>query len=165
MEIELWIAGEARGKARPRFNTKTGSTYKVKKDDNAEANVIAVWREGGERRIEEFTEREIVLGDRVWTVDRVQQAVKLDILIMLRRPGSHYNSKGELNTNGYRHPLPENKKPDVDNAVKLIMDALNKRAYTDDVRVTDARQRRRWSRSREGIIVTITEDKDWGDLP
>lgn len=164
MEIELWIAGEPQGKQRARMG-KSGHVYTPKKTENAEANIVAVWREGGEQRIEEFTEREIVLGDKTWIVERVEQAVKIDILIMVRRPGSHYNSKGELNTNGYRHPLPENKKPDVDNAVKLIMDALNKRAYKDDVRITDARQRRRWSRSREGIVVTITEDKDWGDLP
>lgn len=156
MEIELWIAGEPQGKQRARMG-KSGHVYTPKKTENAEANIVAIWREGGELRMPEFK--------GLFDVERVNVAIKLDILILVERPGSHFNSKGELNLEGQRHPLPENKKPDVDNAQKLIMDALNKRAYKDDVKVTDARQRRRWSKSKSGIIVTISEDTDYGDLP
>lgn len=85
--------------------------------------------------------------------------IKVDVLMLVQRIGSHYNSKGELNASGLLHPLPENRKPDVDNAAKLVMDALNKRAYKDDVQVTDARFRKRWSNV-EGFEITLTVDED-----
>lgn len=81
--------------------------------------------------------------------------------MLVERISSHYNGKGELNKDGLRHPLPENRKPDVDNAAKLVMDALNKRAYKDDVQVTDARFRKRWSNV-EGFEITLTVDEDDG---
>lgn len=79
--------------------------------------------------------------------------------MLVQRRASHYNSMAELNTEGLRHPLPENRKPDVDNAAKLVMDALNKRAYKDDVQVTDARFRKRWSNV-EGFEIVLTVDRD-----
>jgi Holliday junction resolvase RusA-like endonuclease len=52
---------------------------------------------------------------------------------------------GTLSAAGQRKPFPTGKKPDVDNALKLLMDALNGKAYRDDVDVVDARVRRVWS--------------------
>lgn len=150
--IKMWIDGQPKGKDRPRFNRKTGHVFPTDGNVNAEANIIAIWREQGSIGIPE-------LG-----VGKVRIPIKLDILILVERPLSHFNKDGELNTEGLRHPQPENKKPDVDNAQKLIMDAMNKRAYKDDVKVVTSRQRRRWSRSHTGIHVTIQPETKTGDF-
>lgn len=68
------------------------------------------------------------------------------------RPKSHFNSKGQLNKKGLSLPFPSNKKPDVDNALKLVMDALNTRAYRDDVQVCKATVTRVWGEWPETLI-------------
>jgi Holliday junction resolvase RusA-like endonuclease len=49
-----------------------------------------------------------------------------------------------LSATGLRHPVPRSRKPDLDNAVKLVMDALNTRAYRDDVRIARVYCERVW---------------------
>ncbi len=147
----LWIAGKPKGKDRAR-TTRTGHTFTPKATENAEANVVQIWREAGEPR----------LPDRLFDDIRTYTPVRMDALILVERPASHFNSKGELNVNGQRHPLPENQKPDVDNLLKLVMDALNKRAYKDDVQITTSNQKRRWA-SVSGVMLTISIDHDEAD--
>lgn len=112
--------------------------------------MVQVWREQGEPRFPELDE------------GGVRVPIRLDALVLVERPSSHYNSKGELNKEGRSHPLPENRKPDVDNLLKLLMDAMNKRAYKDDVKVTTSTQKRRWSNV-SGTEVTISIDHDEWD--
>jgi len=145
--IKLWIAGKPEGKQRARHGN--GRTFTPQKTLNAEAVIVGAWTAAGEPRLPSLN-------------DKVQLPIKLDLLFLVVRPSGHYNAKGELNVEGERHPLPETRKPDVDNAQKLIMDALNKRAYKDDVQVTTSTQRKRWSNV-EGIEVTITIDHDEWD--
>lgn len=135
--IDLWIAGKARGKDRPRFQKSTGRTFTTKETENAEANIIAVWREAGEPRMPDV-------------------ALALDLTIFVERPSGHYTAKGELNATGQRAPRPHRQKPDLDNVAKLVMDALNGRAYTDDVRVVGLRIERAWG-NRAGMRLVIRE--------
>lgn len=142
--IRLWVAGKPEGKQRARHGN--GRTFTPQKTQNAEAQIVQAWRDAGEPRFASLNEK-------------VQLPLEVDMLFLVERTQGHFNSKGELSTEGLRHPLPENKKPDVDNAQKLILDALNGRAYKDDVQVTTSRQRKRWSNV-SGVHVTITLDKD-----
>ncbi len=145
--ILFFVPGKPEGKQRARHGN--GRTFTPKKTENAEAQVVQAWRDAGEPRLPELT-------------PKVQRGVKLDLLFLCERTQGHFNAAGELSTEGLRHPLPENRKPDVDNAQKLIMDALNGRAYKDDVQVTTSRQRKRWSNV-SGVKVTITLDEDEWD--
>ena len=70
--------------------------------------------------------------------------IEIEVLLVVERPLGHFNTKGELNKKGREMPFPHNKKPDVDNAIKLVMDALNTRAYRDDVQVCKAAVMREW---------------------
>lgn len=145
-EIRLWIAGKPQGKQRARHGN--GRTFTPKQTELAEALIVQAWRDAGEPRFPSLN-------------PKVQLGLKLDLLFLVERPDSHYNSQGLLNAEGERHPLPENKKPDLDNAQKLVMDALNGRAYKDDVQVTDSRQRKRWSNvSGTEVIITLDEDRE-----
>lgn len=128
--IELRVAGKSTGKARQRFDPRTNRAYTPPSNIISENDVRAVWREAGEPRLRDDTAIEIV------------------IRIVVVRPRGHFRKGGELSTEGFRHPVPRNKKPDVDNALKLVMDALNSRAYKDDV-----------------LIARAVVERVWGDWP
>lgn len=124
--IILRIAGRASAKQRPRFDPRTKRTYTPPSNIVSENDVRAVWREAGEPRIEDDC------------------AIALDVVVTVVRPAGHFRKDGSLSTEGFRHPVPRTQKPDLDNAIKLVMDALNSRAYRDDVRIAKITAQRRW---------------------
>lgn len=128
--ITLRVAGQTKGKMRPKFNAMQGRAFTPPSNIISENDVRAVWREAGEPRIEDDT------------------AIQIDIKIIVVRPKGHIKKDGTLSAEGERHPVPRKKKPDVDNALKLVMDALNTRAYHDDV-----------------LIASATVVRDWGEWP
>jgi Holliday junction resolvase RusA-like endonuclease len=123
----LWIGGEPQGKDRPRFVKSTGRTFTTKKTELAEGEVRRKWEEAGEPRLPDDT------------------AIRIEVVLYVARPASHWRKDGTLSAQGERQPRPHSKKPDVDNAIKLVMDALNKRAYRDDVRIVEALVERHWA--------------------
>lgn len=135
--IDFWVPGKPRGKDRPRFDSRTKRTYSTKETENAEAQIVQAWRDVGEPRQPNDD-------DALW----------MRLTIVMERPGSHFNTKGELNAAGRRQPYPATRKPDIDNALKLVMDALNGRAYKDDVRFVDTHERKAWG-DRAGMRILI----------
>lgn len=124
MSIRLELSGRPEGKGRPRFG-QGGRVFTPNATKLAEGRIVDAWTNAGRPRLE--------------------GPVKVDVWLEVGRPQGHFNSKGQLNAAGQRLPYPTGKKPDVDNALKLIMDALNRRAYRDDVDVVSATVHRRWS--------------------
>jgi Holliday junction resolvase RusA-like endonuclease len=120
----LRVPGEAKGKDRARFGN--GRTYTPKQTVLAENRIYSVWQEQGEPKL-------------------ADGPIVLEVEIGVTRPAGHFNKKRVLNKEGLRMVRPFRKKPDVDNALKLVMDALNTCAWTDDVRVIDAHVYRVWS--------------------
>ena len=117
----------AEGKQRARHNPfiqKRPFTPKVTLV--AEREIRAAWEEIGKPRFPDV-------------------AIGLEVFIAVARPRTHFKKNGELSAEGKRHPYPDNKKPDLDNAAKLVMDALNSRAWRDDVRVTKLVIERDWT--------------------
>jgi Holliday junction resolvase RusA-like endonuclease len=76
---------------------------------------------------------------------RLEGAIYLDVSLHHERPAGHFTKAGALSAEGARHPWPDTKKPDVDNALKLVMDALNTRAWRDDKQVVRATVIRCWA--------------------
>jgi Holliday junction resolvase RusA-like endonuclease len=132
--IELHVAGKATTKQRPRFDPRTRRAYTPPSNIINENDVRSVWRDAGAPRIEGTP------------------PIEIELVILVVRPQGHFNSKGELNKKGLSMPYPSNKRPDVDNGLKLVMDALNSRAYHDDVQVCRAQITREWSDWAETII-------------
>lgn len=146
--IVLRIAGKTSTKQRPRFDPRTQRAYTPPSNTISENDVRAVWREAGEPRIEDDC------------------AVQIDVTVVVVRPAGHYRKDGALSAEGHRHPVPRNKKPDCDNALKLVMDALNSRAYRDDVQIAHATVRRLWGAWPETIVTiaplyTCAEVRSW----
>ena len=52
------------------------------------------------------------------------------------------------------------KKPDIDNCLKAVMDALNGIAYNDDKQVTKNYVVKRWTTGIERLEIEISEDKE-----
>ncbi len=61
--------------------------------------------------------------------------VKAEIKAYYRIPKSDSKNKRQLKLDGKIRP---NKKPDVDNIIKAVLDALNGVAYTDDAAIVEA---------------------------
>lgn len=121
----LTLEGKPEGKARPRFG-KGGRVYTPTPTKLAESRIIDAWTSVGQPRLE----------------GPIGLAVELHVC----RARDHFRADGTtLSAKGERYPWPTGKKPDVDNAVKLVMDALNRRAYRDDVDVVNATITRRWT--------------------
>lgn len=125
--MHLVIDGQPVGKGRPRFVKATGRTYTPKATLLAENEIRRAWEQDGRPRLDEGP-------------------ISLHVRLAVSRPKGHYTTKGELSAAGLRTPFPARQKPDVDNALKLVMDALNTRAWRDDVQIISATVARRWDR-------------------
>jgi len=115
------------GKSRPRF-TNGGRTYTLTATKEAENNVRLAWD----------------AADRPYLGEG---PIRLVVGVHVTRPKSHFTSKGALSATGRRAFMPTSR-PDLDNVVKLIADALNGLAWKDDAQLA---------------VVTIT--RMWRDYP
>lgn len=123
--IELVIDGKPTGKGRARFVKATGHTFTPAATKSHENRVQAAWHAAGCPRLPEGP-------------------CTIDVVLVAARPSGHWKKDGTLSAAGQRadHPV---RKPDIDNALKLVMDALNGCAYRDDVDIVRARVVRRWA--------------------
>ncbi len=131
--IALHIPGRPVGKGRARSNRKTGHHYTPAATVSAEQRIQGAWIAAGRP----------TLGDG---------AIQLRVTLWVDRPKAHFKRDGSLSAEGKRRPIPL-VKPDTDNAVKLVMDALNGMAYKDDVQIADHTVSRQWSIT--GAATTI----------
>ena len=122
--LEIIVDGKPAGKGRPRFNTATGRAYTDGKTESAESRVVAAWHAAGRPRLPDGP-------------------VYVAVEIAVARPQNHWKRDGTLSAAGDRAAWPV-RKPDIDNALKLVMDALNGCAYRDDVDVVHSWVVRRW---------------------
>lgn len=122
-QVAFTVPGRAHGKGRPRF--AKGRTFTDAATVQAERDVLGCWQAAGAVRLPDV-------------------AVHLDVTVLCERPKSHVRRDGSLSAEGLRHPHPENQKPDFDNLLKMIADALNGRAWRDDVQIVSARFSREW---------------------
>lgn len=114
MKIEFTVQGEPKGKGRPRF-TKSGHTYTPR--STAEYEDIVKYAYISQCRREPFA-----------------QGVPLcmEISAVFKIPKSASRKRRAAMLNGDILPT---KKPDADNVVKIIADALNGLAYYDDAQI------------------------------
>jgi Holliday junction resolvase RusA-like endonuclease len=119
----IHIAGAPAGKGRARFGH--GRTFTPKDTVMAENDIRAAWKQAGAPRLE--------------------GPIALDVELHVTRPRAHFTTTGALSSVGRRMPRPSNRKPDVDNACKLVMDSLNTRAWADDVQVVELSVLREWA--------------------
>jgi len=139
MNYSFFIKGRPKGKGRPRF-TRTGHAY-TPKTTAAYENLIK----------QAFVEQ--IHGDDY--KGPLKGPLYAIIEAHFRTPNSiSEKKKGRMWGNPYA------KKPDVDNIVKVVLDALNGLAFEDDKQVCEIRMSKKYAFSdeSEGVTVTIV---DW----
>jgi len=130
--ISFEIPGEPVGKGRPRFVTKGRGgkplpfpmVYTPVKTKEYEAKVITCFLEIAKKRL------------------LIEGAVSLSIYAHYGIAKSGTKAIKELKESQKKPVL---KKPDADNVMKIIKDALNNVAYKDDAQVTEAAIEKKWS--------------------
>ena len=135
-ELRFVVPGEPVGKGRPRFVRATGKTYTPEKTANFETLVRWEYhRQCG--------------GDRMR--DGAQIGIRIEALFAI--PKSKPKKVQRAMENG---TIMHTSRPDADNCLKAIADALNHIAYQDDSAIAYAEVVKRYSRTPE-TRVTIYE--------
>ncbi len=135
MEFEVNI--DPRGKGRPRF-TRTGKAYTPKETKEAEKQIVsAYWA----MRNRDFFDRNI--------------PIAMHVMAYFSIPPSWEKKKTEAALKGELFPT---KKPDGDNILKLVADALNDAAYHDDSQIVYMTIKKEYA-SRAFLRIRIEEYK------
>ena len=113
IDVNFQIPGPLRGKQRPR-STKMGRMYTPKETVNAEAYIKFLAAEA--------------MGDE----EPLEGPIKLVVYICVEIPMSFSKTKRAAALEGLEYPTT---KPDLDNCVKLLADAMNGVVYKDDKQI------------------------------
>ena len=143
--FQFFVPGKPVGKARPRHNTKTGNTYTPKRTADYE------------RHVRECFEAKYPLSEPV--SGPVSMMINAIVPVPRTKDGVHLTKQYRNECfAGLRKPTG---KPDCDNIVKIICDALNGIAYKDDKQIYAHQMEKAYS-MRDGEIgcgVTVTIDE------
>lgn len=115
MVYEFEMIGEPVGKARPRMNTRTGRAY-------TPTNT----------KLYEYSLRQWFIREYPYFVP-IESKVKVTIIAYFGVPKSTSKKKAAEMIAGNISPT---KKPDADNIIKIVLDAMNNFAFKDDTQVT-----------------------------
>lgn len=128
--VTFTVIGEPCGKGRPRF-TATGSPYTPAKTTNYEALVKVMYQDAakGQR-----------FGD-------CPLRMRIDAYYSI--PASASQKKKAQMRYGILRPC---KKPDADNVLKIVADALNKIAYHDDAQIVEATVRKMYADEPRAVV-------------
>ena len=135
MGFEFEVVGDIKGKARPRVNTYTCKAYTPENTKDYEMLIKQYFKLKYPRYVP--------LENRV--------SVKVDAYFKV--PKTVTKKEKALIEEGKLSPT---KKPDIDNIVKIILDALNKMAFKDDNQITKLEVEKFYGEV-EKIVVKIEE--------
>lgn len=133
--IAFTVYGEPQGKARPRF-TRIGRVYTPVKTISYEKEIAEKFRENS----------------------RIRKPLETDLKITIYayfEPCKSYSQKRkEKCLSNIEKP---NKKPDIDNIAKVVLDGLNGIAYIDDKQIVTLEVRKRYSGVARIEVVIVEE--------
>lgn len=137
MSVRLEIPGPPVGKGRPRIDTRGDRprTFTPKETEVAEKRIQLEWM-------------------RIGRPELGPGPIMLKVELAVARPKRHVLADGTLSGPASRELWPI-RKPDLDNAVKLCLDALNGLAFVDDSQVVSMSAWRRWARPEEAPHTLI----------
>lgn len=124
------IPGRPKGKARPRFANGHAYTPKVTRD--YEKEIAVCYKDQDGRKYE---------GD-----------ISIEITAVFKIPESWSKKKKWQTINEGARPKV---RPDIDNIVKVVMDALNGVAYEDDSQVVEVKAVKAYGLGREEILLEV----------
>lgn len=135
MTYEFEVPGKIVGKGRPRVNSYTGTVYTPTRTKDYETLV----------------EQYFLLKYPRYTP--IEGRVQVEINANFEIPKSTKKADRELMLENKINPT---KKPDIDNIVKIVLDALNGIAFKDDTQITRLQVEKSYSLN-ENVVVKISE--------
>lgn len=136
--MEFIVEGNPQGKARPRFSQKSGTVYTPAKTAKYEKLIRKAFLAAGGKAIPS----DCYVGI---TVDAYFQI-----------PKSYTKGKRLSCQHNINRP---DKKPDIDNILKIVLDGLNGVAYADDKQVVEVICRKWYSQSTGFLKISVREVK------
>ena len=131
------VEGKIKGKARPRFNTKTGRAFTPGDTITYENWIKCCYQEQDGKFID--------------------GPVSARIEVYYKIPKSYTKKRVQAIRDGVEMPL---KKPDSDNIAKIVLDSLNKIAFDDDAQVVELTVVKKWTEEQERIEIELEEVKN-----
>ena len=131
------VEGKIKGKARPRFNTKTGRAFTPGDTIRYENWIKCCYQEQDGKFID--------------------GPVSARIEVYYKIPKSYTKKRVQAIRDGLEMPL---KKPDSDNIAKIVLDSLNKIAFDDDAQVVELTVVKKWTEEQERIEFELEEVKN-----
>lgn len=128
------VTGKIKGKARPRFNTKTGRAFTTK-DTMVYENLV--------KRCYQEQCGKVLNG-----------AIRMRIEVYYKIPKSYSKKRVQAIREGLERPI---KTPDIDNIEKIIYDSLNGIAYEDDKQIVDSSVKKFWTEEQERVEFELEE--------
>ena len=135
MGFEFEVIGDIKGKARPRVNTYTCKAYTPENTKDYEMLIKQYFKLKYPRFVP------------------LENRVAVNIVAQFKIPKTVTKKDKGLIEEGLLSPT---KKPDIDNIVKIVLDALNKMAFKDDNQITKLEVEKIYGQE-EKIIVKIEE--------
>lgn len=132
---EFEMIGDPVGKARPRMNTRTGRAY-------TPTNT----------KLYEYSLRQWFIREYP-NFKPIESRVKVTIIAYFSVPKSTSKKKEAEMLNQNISPV---KKPDIDNIIKIVLDAMNKFAFRDDTQVTELEIKKKYDKTPR-IYIKIEE--------
>ena len=128
------VEGKIKGKARPRFNTKTGRAFTTKDTMTYENLVKRCYQEQCGKLL--------------------NGAIRARIEVYYKIPKSYTKKRVQAIREVLELPI---KTPDVDNIEKIIFDSLNGIAYEDDKQIAHSSVEKFWTEDQERIEFELEE--------
>lgn len=135
MIYEFEVPGKIIGKGRPRLNSYTGAVYTPTRTKDYETLV----------------EQYFLL--KYPRFKPFEGRVQVEINAAFEVPKSAKKAEKEMMLENKINPT---KKPDIDNIVKIILDAMNGIAFKDDTQITKLNVEKKYSES-ESVYIKISE--------
>lgn len=138
--MDCIVPGPPQGKARPRFSRKSGTVYTPASTRRYENKIAAAYLEETGRSGEKYP---------------AGCYVRIYIRAFFPIPKSWSKAKREKALAGEIRP---DKKPDIDNIQKVVLDGLNGIAYDDDKQVVYIACKKEYANTGE-LWISVEEDK------
>lgn len=130
------VEGKIKGKARPRFNTKTGRTF-------TPGDTVSY-------------ENWVRINYKDQCGEYLEGSIRARIIVYYKVPKSYPKKRIQAIREGLEQPQ---KKPDADNIAKIILDSLNKIAFDDDRQVVELIVIKRYTEELERVEFELEEIK------
>lgn len=140
MKVSFFVSGEPMAQGRPR-------TRVVRMGRSSYAQIY------NPHTADEWKAMVSILGRRAWDQGPIAGPIRLGATFFLPRPESHF--KGKAHVLRVNAPLWHCFKPDSDNFIKAVLDALTGIVWVDDAQVCDQRTIKIYTNDTPGCQIEI----------